>query len=151
MVKKLVVLLLSAWAIGGMTSRCQSFDVAIKASTASARYNVPFAVSTEVRNVSKSQQVIELSPCTYPSEWTSDNLRVRLVHNSCLQDALLIVKLKPGEAYKASVFVQISPSESAQDKSVTFRLGNRIKLSVGDLKPPTVSPLTWSKPVTIGI
>jgi hypothetical protein len=146
---KFPFLLLAACAMGGIAGHCQTFAVTIKAPATSVSRNEPFAVSTEVRNVGTREEVIVVSPCLYPTEWSSDNPVLKLVDLACLQSASYSVKLKPNEAYRTSLFVRITSSESAKDRSVTFRLGNRVKLSGGESKPRSVTPPIWSKPLTI--
>ena len=143
------ILLLGACAMRSSVSDCQTFAVTIKASVALVERNEPFEISAEVRNVGTREETIEVMQCIYPSDWISDNPVVRVIYSACLQNEVFKKKLKPGEVYKKRLFARIVPSESTQDKNVTFRLGDRIKVSGGDLKPPTVSPPIWSKPVTI--
>lgn len=146
---RLSIMLFGACSMGSIASDCQSFAVTIKASSASVGRNEPFEISAEIRNVGAREETILVMQCIYPSDWISDNPVVQLVYSACLQNDVFKRKLKPGEAYKTRLFARVVPSESPLDKTVTFRLGDRIKASRGELKPLTIYPPIWSKPVTI--
>jgi hypothetical protein len=146
---KFPFLLIAACTVGGIASHCQTFAVTIKASVTSVSRNEPFAVSTEVRNVGTRKETIDVWQCIYPPDWISDNRIVEVIYDSCLQNNMVKITLKPGESRKSHLYVRITSFESAKDKSVTFRLGHRIKLSGGEMKPPTITPPIWSNPFTI--
>ena len=85
------------------------------------RNNEEFLVSTVVRNIGETVQLLRVWSCSYPQQWTTDNASVQVKQVSCRKNYLSQVKLEPGKTYER--LLSLSANVGAAQKVITFRLG----------------------------
>jgi hypothetical protein len=107
-----------------------------------------FVIPTRVRNKSRADVHLQISECSYPSQWRSEIPAVRLHANICTEGPPIDILLKPGETLERSFGISISvPRELPTPSKVTFRLG-----FVPRNSPHTDSSAAiWSNRVTITV
>jgi hypothetical protein len=122
--------------------------VEIRVAQSTVKKNQEFLVSTTVRNVGKDEESLQIWSCSYPEQWTTDNLAVHIIGAACRKNDVIQVKLKPGESYERALSIYIDVAvEHRASKPVTFRLGLERATSK---KTGIASPL-WSNAVTVNV
>jgi hypothetical protein len=106
-------------------SRCEDLplNVEIKPASAIVKSGQEFSVTTKVKNVGKGDQRLEIWSCSYPEHWTADSPSVLVEGVECEKNALVSVRLKPGEAYEKALSLRVWVAAALSEESVTFRLG----------------------------
>lgn len=145
----LIAIVLVLGVTGIAKGQVPSFQAEIKLPQNQVKDGKDFILATAIRNVGKTDQSIDVYPCTYQKQWISDNPLVHPEEVVCRQNSLIVFKLKPGEAYQRSIFVYVDLRRSeAKPTNVTFRLEYGTKTGLGAWKPwPTIPPI-WSNAVT---
>jgi hypothetical protein len=139
-----------------------SLKVEIKTTQSVVKNNQDFGASTKIENVSKQDQILHVSQCWYSAmQWTADNSSVHVRQVFCKKNALMDIRLKPGEANEGvlPVHVSLPARELMTPAAVSFRLGFIFPgdevLPVGPhaTAPPPSAPvrLIWSNVVTVTV
>lgn len=106
-----------------------------------------FPVSTALSNFGSKVWMLEVLACGYSNQWNSDNPSI-VTGESCLNNSVAKIYLKPGETFEKTVPVRVElAAGKAQPESVTFRLG---------FKDPTCwsaqgIPPNWSNSITVSV
>ena len=128
----------------------------IKLSRTSVKNNELLSVSTIIRNTSREDQSFVAWACGYGRQWTSDSLSAQVNHGEpCLANALVKVKLKPGNSYQKKIQVSVTlPAAGAPQEAVTFRLGfasERDQPAPAPASGAATTPRLWSNAVTVTV
>jgi hypothetical protein len=122
--------------------------VEISVVRSTVKNNEEFPVSTTIRNVGRDEQSLQIWSCSYPEQWTADNPDVHIIGAACRKNDVILVGLKPGDAYERTLSIHIGiAAENRTQKSVTFRLGFE---SATSKKTDIASPI-WSNAITVNV
>lgn len=120
----------------------------ISAAQAGVKTNEIFLVSATLRNRSADTQFLSVWSCSYPQQWISDNPAVHVAPASCKKDAIVRVRLPPGEAYKQSLSIYFAgAAKYFAGHSITFRLGFKPVTAAGG----KMSAAIWSNALTLDV
>lgn len=123
--------------------------VEIKTARSTVANNEEFSVSTTIRNVSRGEQSFGIWSCSYPEQWTADNLAVHITPASCKKNDVIRVTLRPGEVYERDLSIRIGiVGKNRPQQAVIFRLG--FKSAPPDEKTALVFPI-WSNAMTVNV
>jgi hypothetical protein len=141
---------LAVWlAIAGSAfGQSQALSVEIGPVPPAIKNEQVFVIHTRVRNKSRADVHLQISECSYPSQWRSEVPAVRLHANICKEGPLIDILLKPGETLERSFGISLwVPRELAAPSKVSFRLGfvPRNGADTGS------SVAVWSNRVTITV
>ena len=121
--------LLACWLVVGVAhvachGQATPLKAEIKLIRTSVKNNELFWVATSIRNTTSEERLIVVLACGYCYQWEADNPSIDVRTESCLNNGLGRVKLKPGGAYekKIKAFVTL-PAGAAATAPVPFRLG----------------------------
>jgi hypothetical protein len=98
-------------------------------------------VVTAIRNVSAEEQIFYIWPCNYRGVWTTDNALVHMGGAACLQDAPVIIRLKPDKTYEQELFVYVDLPSDRNRGNLSFRLGYGAKATPFKSQPPLAMPI----------
>ena len=131
-----------------------TLKVEISTEHATIKNTEQLSVDTKIRNTGNEAQDIQVWSCSYPDNWTSDNLAVSIEQVPCKKNDLIRVRLNPGETYERDLSVQIAvAAEEIQDETVTFRLGFKSPMRGSGSAPDVVTQdeQIWSNPITVKV
>jgi len=164
--------LLACWLVVGVAhvachGQATPLKAEIKLIRTSVKNNELFWIATSIRNASGAEQSLVAWSCSYSRQWITDNSAVSAEGESCLQNTLAKIKLRPGASYKKNVQILVAlPAGNTPRKAITFRLGfaseddpmaprpksDPTKLSPLKFEEPRVpSPRLWSNAVTLHV
>ncbi len=139
---------LAGWAAYGQGP---SWKVEIKLAQTLVKSGENFSVVTAVRNTGTSEESLIVWDCSYAWQWKADNPAVQVGGVACLQNVLVRIRLKPGEAYERPVPVYVElAAGSARRELIAFRLRyENAATHVESFHLPPQNPPIWSNPVTV--
>lgn len=149
------------FAVMGPKVYCQDspLKIDIKTTQAVVKNGQDFEVRTKIENVSKEEQILHLSQCSYSAlQWRADDPSVHVKQIFCKKNRLIEIRLKRGEAYERVLPVRIEILVPGLPHPVTFRLGfslrdEVISVATPPIPPPASSavPPIWSNAITVNI
>ena len=99
--------------------------VEIKNELASVQPNTSFEVTTKITNTGLQDQSLQVWPCSYSDNWTTDSPFVYLDQQECDKNGILNVLLKSHEVYERKLSLKITnlPAREIMVNEITFILG----------------------------
>jgi hypothetical protein len=133
--------------------------VEIKTAQAAVKNSRDFEVRTKVENVGIEEQILYLSQCSYSAiQWTADNPSIHVKKIFYKENALIDIRLKPGEVTEGALPVRIEIPDVGLPQEVTFRLGfsprdGAISIRTNPTLPQSSAPVPpiWSNAITLAV
>lgn len=126
-----------------------TLKVAIQSGQKSIKNRATFPVTTKIQNVGREIQMLHIWSCSYDAHWITDSPFAHVLPIPCEKNALIEVRLKPGEVYKQDLNIRVSVfAEELLTESLSFRLG----FTDGDEGGNNGLPQpVWSNAITVKI